>query len=185
MVNMPAITRCNDCHGGREESEAGLDAPTHPALAAPLPLTSGHPVTFCCDFLSCGSTGAGSASVVARWERLEPVPSTPYTTHTTRTALRRGSRCSCAVGSGLRSVVAKQLGSHSRWSRWPDQVLLHAARVRRTARSRSLTAEKCTSTPVGFVIARPGCCLCQYRVVSNLKRKRGLLFTRARVPRLA
>jgi hypothetical protein len=46
------------------------------------------------------------------------------------------------VGSGLRSVVEKQLGSHSRWSRWPDQVLLHAARVHRTARSRSLAAEK-------------------------------------------
>jgi len=28
-----------------------------------------------------------------RWDRLEPVPSTPYIIHTTRTALRRGSRC--------------------------------------------------------------------------------------------
>ena len=25
---MPAITRCNDCHGGREGSEAGVDAHT-------------------------------------------------------------------------------------------------------------------------------------------------------------
>ena len=96
----------------------------------------GHPVTFCCDLLS------GSRIGQRRRDRLEPVPSTPYTTHTTRTALRRGSRCSCAVGSGLRSIVEKQLGSHSRWSRWPDEVLLHAARVRRTARSRSLAAEK-------------------------------------------
>lgn len=28
LVNIPAITRCNDCHGGREGSEAGVDAPT-------------------------------------------------------------------------------------------------------------------------------------------------------------
>ena len=28
MVNIPAITRCNDCHGGREGSEAGVDAHT-------------------------------------------------------------------------------------------------------------------------------------------------------------
>ena len=28
LVNIPAITRCNDCHGGREGSEARLEAPT-------------------------------------------------------------------------------------------------------------------------------------------------------------
>ena len=27
LVNMPAITRCNDCHGGREGSEQGVEAP--------------------------------------------------------------------------------------------------------------------------------------------------------------
>jgi hypothetical protein len=36
LVHIAASPRCNDCHGGREESEAGLDAPTHPALAVTL-----------------------------------------------------------------------------------------------------------------------------------------------------
>ena len=34
-----------------------------------------------------------------RWDRLEPVPSTPYIIHTTRTALRReAADARCAVG---------------------------------------------------------------------------------------
>ena len=34
-----------------------------------------------------------------RWDRLEPVPSTPYIIHTTRTALRRDSSCTLCAGS--------------------------------------------------------------------------------------
>ena len=39
----------------------------------------------------------------------------------------------CAVGSGLRSIVEKQLGNHSKWSRWPDESFTscHIARSRR------------------------------------------------------
>ena len=66
--------------------EAYLSPPT---LSLTLETGSGsragngsHPVTFRCDFLSVHS---GSPIAQRCWDRLEPVPSTPYTIHTKQT----------------------------------------------------------------------------------------------------
>jgi hypothetical protein len=103
-----------------------------------------HPVTFCsCDFLG-GSRiyrpASSGLACMSRSRASRSVHHSALTLHGQHSALRRGSiGARCAVGSGPRSIVGgrsiveKQLGSHSRWSRWPNEVLLHAARVRRTA----------------------------------------------------
>ena len=75
-----------------------------------------------------------------RGDRLEPVPSTPQTqrhhsddTHSTETRqLLHAVQSAKASASSLES----SLGSAATWSRAQNEVLLFAARARRTARSR-------------------------------------------------
>ena len=161
-------------HGGKgaEGASTGLDLPRAPLercdaerrrsafLAAPwqpAPFPPG-PRRFTL-WHSAPDLGA-SRTPERRGDRLEPVPSTPQTQrhhsddiHSTETRqLLHAVHSAKASASSLES----SLGSAATWSRTQNEVLLFAARARRTARSRRRRPKKRHLDWAGFAKARPG-----------------------------